>query len=197
MLLKILQTGEHVLRQKARELSREEILSPEIQTLIQSMQETMRHAPGVGLAAPQIGKSLQLAVIEDREEYTRGVSPEQLAERGRSPVDFHVIINPRIALEPTPRVEFFEGCLSIGGFVGIIPRATAVTVTCLNEKAEEKTIKATGWYARILQHEIEHLQGRLCLDRVKLRSFMTIDNYMQYWRDKSLLEIKKELGVED
>ncbi len=96
MRLKIVQSGEEVLRQRARPLSAEEIRSREIHELIEHMRETMRDAPGVGLAAPQIGISIQLAVIEDREEYQASVAPELLAERGRRPVPFHVLINPKI-----------------------------------------------------------------------------------------------------
>src|SRR5689334_24298328 len=107
MRLKIVQAGEPVLRQPARALTREEIRGPEIQQLIEFMRETMRDAPGVGLAAPQIGLPLQLAVIEDREEYLKDVPAHVLAERQRKPVPFHVIVNPSMTLGGT-YVEFFE-----------------------------------------------------------------------------------------
>src|SRR5579864_9303478 len=94
--LKILQVGEKTLRQKARQLSPKEIRDRSIQELIELMRETMRNAPGVGLAAPQIGLPLQLAVIEDREEYHKDIAPGELRERQRRPVPFHAIINPRI-----------------------------------------------------------------------------------------------------
>src|SRR5690348_5032574 len=114
MRLKIVQSGEPVLRQQARALSREEIRRTETQHLIEWMRETMRDAPGVGLAAPQVGLSLQLAVIEDRADLQKAMAAEKLAERGRRPVPFHVIVNPSLALEGQP-VEFFEGCLSVAG----------------------------------------------------------------------------------
>jgi peptide deformylase len=91
--LKIHQVGEPVLRQEARPLSRDEILSEKQQSLIEWMRETMRDAPGVGLAAPQIGLPIQLAVIEDQEEYIKKLAPTQAAERNRVPVTFHVVIN--------------------------------------------------------------------------------------------------------
>jgi len=94
MRLKIVQVGEPVLRQKARPLLQEEIGLPETQQLIEWMRETMRDAPGVGLAAPQIGLGIQLAVIEDRTEYSQGVAAETMAQRERQPVGFHVLINP-------------------------------------------------------------------------------------------------------
>src|SRR5690348_18367202 len=123
MRLKIVQAGEPALRQPARQLSREEISSAEIRQLIDWMRETMRDAPGVGLAAPQVGLSLQLAVIEDPADLQRSMPPEKLAERGRRPVPFHVMINPVLSLAG-PLVEFFEGCLSVPGFFGLVPRAS-------------------------------------------------------------------------
>lgn len=194
-LLDILQAGNPVLRQTARELSSEEILSAPIQKLIEQMKFTMHNAPGVGLAAPQIGESLQLIVIEDRAEYLQKAPPELLALQERKPVAYHVVINPKITLlKESGEKTFFEGCLSIAGFVGFVPRALEVQVTCLNEHAEPVEINARGWYARILQHEIDHLQGKLCIDHARSRSWMTIDNYIKYWRDKSIEEIQKEFG---
>src|SRR5271157_4847646 len=119
MRLKISMVGEAVLRQRARLLSVAEIGSPEIKQLIEHMRETMNDAPGVGLAAPQIGMPLQLAVIEDKREYFAAFSPEQIAERQRKPVPFHVIINPVLQLQGGPEVEFFEGCLSLPGYTAI------------------------------------------------------------------------------
>lgn len=180
MILKILQAGNPVLRQTARQLLPEEILAPAIQHLIECMKETMHDAPGVGLAAPQIGKSLQLIVIHDLPEYTRALTKEQIAERERSPVPFHVVINPSIQIINHENAAFHEGCLSIDGFVGIVPRAKAVQVTCLNEKAETVTLDANGWYARILQHEIDHLHGNLCIDHMQLNTFSTRENYLKF-----------------
>ena len=125
--LKILQLGEKVLRQEARPLAPEEIRSPRIQELIEMMRETMRDAPGVGLAAPQIGLGLQLAVIEDRAEYQKDIAADALAERGRKPLPFHVIVNPVLTLGNQP-VEFFEGCLSVAGFSALVPRTLTARV---------------------------------------------------------------------
>src|ERR1700691_5618380 len=119
-VLKLCEAGEPVLRRPCRALTMEEILSAPIQDLIGSMFETMRAAPGVGLAAPQIGMPLQLAVIEDRQEYIDKLPPEHSAARLRSAILPHVIINPRLTLE-TQTVEFFEGCLSLPGFTAIVP----------------------------------------------------------------------------
>jgi len=194
MRLKISTVGETVLRQRARPLSVAEIRSAEIQQLIQHMRETMNDAPGVGLAAPQVGKALQLAVIEDKQEYFAGFSAEQIAERERQPVPFHVIINPVLHVESAPDVEFFEGCLSLPGYTAIVPRARKVRVGCLDHTGTPQVIEASGWYARILQHEIEHLQGRLYLDRMLSRTFCSLDSYARWWKTKTVNQVKEELS---
>ncbi|MBA3238829.1 MAG: peptide deformylase [Parachlamydiaceae bacterium] len=189
--LDIVQVGHPALRQTAKELSVEEILSPEIQDLIQEMKITMRTAPGVGLAAPQIGRFIQLAVIEDMD--MSHLSPEELVKRDRTPVPFHVIINPHIRLDDSEKVDFFEGCLSLDGFCAVVPRAKSVLVECLNERAEPTVIKAKGWYARILQHEIDHLNATLFIDRAQLQTFMSVENYYARWKGKSVAEIQASL----
>jgi peptide deformylase len=171
MTLEIVQTGHPVLREVARDLTVEEIKSEAVTKLIEEMRETMREAPGVGLAAPQIGLSLQLAVIEDRADYLSEVEPEHLERLQRSPLEFHVIINPKLYPVGDETVEHFEGCLSVAGFGAVVRRALNVRVECLNEHAEPITINAHGWYARILQHEIDHLNGTLYIDRMNSRTF--------------------------
>jgi len=171
MILKIRQIGEQVLRRTARPLSTDEILGRSTQELIESMRETMHDAPGVGVAAPQVGYSLQLIVIEDQHEFIHKLPAHQVTERERRPVPFHVLINPKLTLMGSEIATFFEGCLSVAGFTAVVPRAKRVRVECLNERAEPVTIEAQGWYARILQHEIDHLHGALYIDRMNSRSF--------------------------
>ena len=194
MILKIRQVGESVLRQKALPLSVEECRSQYVRDLIEAMRETMHDAPGVGLAAPQIGVPLQLVVIEDPLEAIQRLSPEQAAERDRRPVPFHVLINPNLTIPEAATAEFFEGCLSLAGYTAIVPRAGRVRVEALNEHAEPLVIDATGWYARILQHEIDHLNGVLYIDRMKSRTFATQDNHFRFWKDKSSREVEQELA---
>src|ERR1041385_5515815 len=141
MKLNILQAGNPILRKPSRALSKDEIRSPSIQELIELMRETMRDAPGVGLAAPQIGESIQLAVIEDRAEYIGNLSPKELAERKRSAIPFHVIINPTLSFPDNASAEFFEGCLSVEGFLAVVARVANVCVPCLDERAEHRTIQ--------------------------------------------------------
>jgi len=191
--LAIVQAGDPVLRRPTRTLRPNEIRSREIRELIDQMKEIMHAAPGVGLAAPQIGQGIQLAVIEDRPEYTRDWTPQQLADRERKPVPFHVIINPKISMLAEDRVEFFEGCLSLSNLMALVPRAKTVRVDCLDEKGEPKVIEASGWYARILQHEIDHLGGGMYVDHMYPRTLMTVENYTNHWRTMPISEIKGAL----
>jgi peptide deformylase len=191
--LDIAQAGNPVLRQHARPLTPADIRSREIQNLIEAMRACMLAAPGVGLAAPQIGLSLQLAVIEDRAEYHKDIEPSVLKERGRCPVPFHVIVNPVLEEIGSDKVEFFEGCLSVAGFSALVARSRAVRVTRLDERGREKVIDAAGWYARILQHEIDHLNGTLYIDRMISRTFTTLDNLAEFWKGKPSDAIKAEV----
>jgi len=154
----------------------------------------MRDAPGVGLAAPQVGLPIQLAVIEDRPEYSKDIPPERLAERQRQSVPFQVLINPRIVSQSEEQIEFFEGCLSLAGFSALVKRSRAVAVEFWDEHCNPQRIEATGWYARILQHEIDHLFGRLYIDRMEPRSFMSLDNLNRYWKDLPVDVIRERLG---
>jgi peptide deformylase len=191
--LKLVQVGEAVLRQMARPLSLEEIRSEYIRQLIRDMHETLRDLPGVGLAAPQVGVSIRLAILEDLPEYSRDLGAEQLASRERRPTPFHVIGNPEIAGHGGGQVEFFEGCLSLGGFTALVPRFRQVSVRCLNEDGEPTVIEASGWYARILQHEIDHLNGAVYVDRMHTRTFMTLENFTRRWKDQSIAEVRRAL----
>ena len=196
MILKIVQAGEPVLRQRARELSLEEMKSPAVRQLIALMRDTMRDAPGVGLAAPQVGVDVRLAVIEDRPEYQMALPPTELAARERAPVEFHVLINPVLVVEDATPVEFFEGCLSVTGFSALVRRARGVRVEAFNEHGEPRTLSARGWYARILQHEIDHLDGTLYIDRMEPRSFMSMDNLRRHWSTRQVSEVRRALGLE-
>src|ERR1043165_7985241 len=179
---KIVQVGDPVLRPRARELASEGPAPSATQELIARMRDTMRDAPGVGLAAPQIGESLQLTVIEDPPQLHAGMAPAQLAERERAAVAFHVLINPTLIIEGDEMVAAYEGCLSFSGFTMIVPRWRRVRVEALDEHGEPVVKIASGWYARILQHEIDHLHGVVCCDRMEPRSLTTQDNHLRYWR---------------
>lgn len=157
-LLTIITPSNPILRKKAKPIS--DPRSPEIQSLIDDMIATMREAPGVGLAAPQVAESLRLAVIEyapDEEELPEGAEPPE--------PKLYVIINPEITTRSEEMVEGAEGCLSIPGYAGNVSRHKAVTVKALNRQGRPIKIKADGWLARIFQHEIDHLDGVLFIDK--------------------------------
>jgi peptide deformylase len=193
--LKIVQVGDAVLRSQARQLSVGEVRSKEIRQLIEWMRHTMNDAPGVGLAAPQVGLPFQLAVIEDKREYMQDIPVEILKERERQPVPFHVIVNPRITSYGGRNVTFFEGCLSLSGFVALVPRSSQVIIECLDDRGEPQTIQASGWHARILQHEIGHLTGELYIDRMISRSFSTLELFNRNWKTKTVAEVQQLLDL--
>ena len=192
--MKIVQVGEVVLRQRARVLMPGEVRGREIRNLIEAMRETMYKAPGVGLAAPQVGVSVQLAVIEDKAEYTKDVPADVLAERERRPVPFQVLINPVLTIEPGETRDFYEGCLSLPGFTALVSRARSVRVDHLDHRGKPRTISAVGWYARILQHEIDHLQGTVYIDRMRPRTFSTLENFGAVSKDRSTPEMAQLFG---
>jgi peptide deformylase len=195
MILKILQVGDPVLRTPARPLSEDEFRNPRLPLLVEMMRLTMRDAPGVGLAAPQIGESLQQGVIEDPAPVVAALAPEERAARQRDPVPFHVLVNPVLrVVDPTP-VEFFEGCLSFSPFQALVPRARAVHVDALDATGAPVAIDAEGWYARILQHEIDHLHGTLCLDHMLPRSLTTRENHERFWHGMPPAAVKRALGI--
>jgi peptide deformylase len=191
---KIVQVGDPVLRRRARELAPGEIATPAIQDLIARMRDTMRDAPGVGLAAPQIGESLQLVVIEDAPQLSAGLTPAQLAERERSAVPLHVLVNPRLTALGDERVWAYEGCLSFAGFTMVVPRWRRVQVEALDEHGQPVVKVASGWYARILQHEVDHLHGVVCCDRMEPRTLATHENHVRHWRSMTVDEARAVLG---
>ena len=125
--------------------------------------------------------------------YISDLSEDELAERQRSAIPFHVIINPKLSVAGNSTAQFFEGCLSVEGYQAVVDRALSVRVECLNELAEAVTINAQGWYARILQHEIDHLNGTLYIDRMKTRTLTTVQNAQRHWNSKSIDEVLAEL----
>ena len=148
-----------VLRRKARPVTK---FDSDLQTLIDDMIETMRAAPGVGLAAPQVGISERLAVIEYAEE-----DDDEEADEAKppKPKKLFVIINPEVIKTSEEMVSGVEGCLSIPMMVGEVDRHQSIQVKALNRHGKQVKIKAEGWLARIFQHEIDHLNGVVFPDR--------------------------------
>lgn len=156
-LRKIVTLPEPVLRRKARTVS---TFDKNLQTLIDDMIETMREAPGVGLAAPQVNVSERLIVVEYAEEEDEEGELEK-------PKKLFAMINPEIVKSSAETLMGVEGCLSIPNLVGEVERHAAIQVKGLNRHGKPMKVKAEGWLARIFQHEIDHLNGILFPDRAK------------------------------
>lgn len=158
-LRKIVTLPEPVLRRKARTVT---TFDKNLQVLIDDMIETMREAPGVGLAAPQVNVSERLIVVEYAEE-----DDEEAEDQPEKPKKLFAMINPEIVKSSAETIIGVEGCLSIPNLVGEVERHAAVQVKGLNRHGKPMKIKADGWLARIFQHEIDHLNGILFPDRAK------------------------------
>lgn len=179
--LKIVTLPDEVLRTRARPVTK---FDDDLQTLIDDMIATMRAANGVGLAAPQIGRSIQLAVIE--------TLPKADEEGNDIPGsrELFVIANPRIVWESREVVDGVEGCLSIPGYVGEVERAYAVRVRAQDRRGKPLKLRLKGWTARIFQHEIDHLNGVLYIDKLTDRE--------NFWTDEEYYEMRQaEAEAED
>jgi len=159
-----------VLRTKARALERSEITSQAIQKLIDDMIETMTEYHGVGLAAPQIHEGLRLFVAAlDVDDEGRGLEPVP-------------VINPEITPIGREMVEDWEGCLSIPDIRGLVARARDIKVRAYDRRGERVELEAHDFAARVIQHETDHLDGVLFLDRMRsLASLTFLDEYSRYW----------------
>ena len=158
-LKQIVYLPEPILRKKAKPVTK---FDKDLQTLIDDMIETMREAPGVGLAAPQINLPMQLAVVE----YAEGEDDDEREEDAPPPQKkLFVLINPEITKVSEEKVLGVEGCLSIPGLIGEVERHEAIQVKALNRHGQPVKLKVDGWMARIFQHEIDHLNGVLFTDK--------------------------------
>ncbi len=169
----IVQTGHPVLRRVAEPVDLNHIGTPEFEELIDFMIEAMRTAPGVGVAAPQIGIPLRVFVLEDS---WGGSDAEDEATRERPLVPLHVVINPTLESVGDEVVHFYEGCLSVTGMAAVVPRHRQVRVKAIDRNGEPIELDWQGWPARMLQHELDHLEGALYIDRMITQSFTTVAN---------------------
>lgn len=185
MLLKIVQAGDSCLSRRAKTVSLSQLKKIETQHLIDLMIATLRDRPGVGLAAPQIGESLQIVVIEDKKEYHEKVPEALLTAQGRKPIPLKVIINPKLEIIDKTEQFFFEGCLSVKGYRAIVPRPRKIFISGLDRHGQTLSMTAEGWLARIVQHEIDHLHGRLYIEAMYPRSLISEQHFTKKWADSS------------
>jgi len=167
-ILKVSRLGHPVLRMESKRVSPETLASPVIQTLIDDMMETMVEYIGVGLAAPQVHESLAIAVIE--------------SHGGRGDIPMTVIVNPEVTVLDEELIEDWEGCLSIPDFRGRVPRWRKLRVNALDRHGKKIQITAEGFFARVIQHEFDHLMGKVYLDRMAdLKTLAHLAEFQRYW----------------
>ncbi|MBI3011088.1 MAG: peptide deformylase [Candidatus Omnitrophica bacterium] len=173
-ILKVARLGHPVIRTPAQAVPKESIPSPPVQRIIDDMIETMREYDGVGLAAPQVHLSKQIAVIEvqDNRRYP-----------GEGPIPLTVLVNPKILNASRRQLEDWEGCLSVHEFRGRVPRAESLEVEAYSRKGEKVRFHAQGFFARVIQHECDHLAGKVFLDRMPTLSTLThLHEFLRYWQ---------------
>jgi len=184
-ILKVARMGHPVLRARARAIDPAEIRSPRIQTLIDDMFETMKEYQGVGLAAPQVHESLRIFVAGFA---PRDPDEEDEDEQGRVPL--MALINPEITPVGETIVEDWEGCLSIPEIRGRVPRARQIVVQAWDRRGKRIELRASGYTARVIQHETDHLDGVLFFDRMRSLDTLTyLEEFGRYW---SREEVKAE-----
>jgi peptide deformylase len=194
-VLPIVECGDPVLRRPAQPVDPSDLRTSELQRLIAQLRATMEAAPGVGLAAPQVGVPIQLAVLQDGPERWGQLTEEERTVRERNGLDFTVLVNPVLRLAGDPeQVSFYEGCLSVPGLTGVVARHRSVRVEALDEDGQPVDQVFSGWAARIVQHEVDHLRGRLYLDRVQTRSLSTAGSYVRLWAGRPPEEAAVSLG---
>ena len=172
MILEVMKLGNPILRKVAEPYTSREIISGKTQALVEDMLETMRAENGVGLAAPQVGVSKQLVVIESKDPEAPNALPTT------------VLFNPVFTHLAEGQVEGWEGCLSVDNLRGRVWRASAVRLEALDRKGKPLVIETGGFFAVVLQHECDHLVGKLFLDRMRdLSTLAQLPEFRQFWSD--------------
>lgn len=189
--LPIVAAGEAVLRGVAEPYDGQ-LDDALLDRFVAALRETMHAAPGVGLAANQVGIPLSIAVVEDRAQGT----PEALEARARTPLPFRVLVNPAYEPEGDTRAAFFEGCLSVPGWQAVVARHAAVRLRGQDEHGRSVDEVFTGWPARIVQHETDHLGGILYLDSALSRSLSTNEAVAEHWSQPTPETAARALGFE-
>lgn len=170
-ILRVSRMGHPVLRRRASPVDRAHIADPDLQRLVDDMIETMVDYEGIGLAAPQVFQSLRLVVLGD---------PELDDEEAGIPLT--ILFNPELSALSEERVSGWEGCLSIPDVRGVVPRAVEVGVRGMDRDGQPVEFVARDFFARVLQHEVDHLDGVLFLDRMDdLHTLTYLEEYQRYW----------------
>ncbi|XP_044519082.1 peptide deformylase, mitochondrial [Gracilinanus agilis] len=171
---RVCQVGEPALRAVAAPVDPAQLAGPEMQALIARLVRVMRAQGAVGLSAPQLGVALQVLAVEFPERLLLTYPHAVRQARRMVPCPLRVFVNPRVRVLDTRLDSFPEGCLSVAGFLACVPRWRAVEIEGLNENGESVVWQASGWPARIIQHEMDHLQGCLFIDKMDSKTFINV-----------------------
>ncbi len=180
MIRPICRMGNPILRIVAAEVKSNEIKTESFSRLLLDMHDSMKHYGGIGIAAPQIGESLQVCLIEleDFNRYGQEVN-----------LPLTVFINPKIEVLNPEAAGYWEGCLSVPGLRGFVERPQHIRVSYLDAKGEKQHLEAKGFLATVIQHELDHLFGTLYVDRIKDLSLLTYqEEFDQFIKEKSSIE---------
>lgn len=181
--LEIARLGNPILRQKAQPVNLEELTAPqsEVQGFIDDMIETMHAEGGVGLAAPQVSRSIQIVILEYHNNERYPGNPE---------IQLTVLVNPVITRYSEETTRGWESCLSLNDLHGLVTRSQAVTVEACDRQGKKMIIEASGFQAVVLQHEIDHLNGLVFLDRMEdLTQLAYMQEFETYWKEKEKTEV--------
>ncbi|XP_058531029.1 conserved oligomeric Golgi complex subunit 8 isoform X2 [Ochotona princeps] len=170
----VCQVGDPVLRTVAAPVEPAQLAGPELQRLVQQLVRVMRRRRCVGLSAPQLGVPLQVLALEFPEALFRACSPRLRELRQMESFPLRVVVNPSLRVLDSRLVTFPEGCESVAGFLACVPRFQAVQLSGLDLRGEPVTWQASGWTARIIQHEMDHLQGCLFIDKMDSTTFTNV-----------------------
>ncbi|XP_008068238.1 peptide deformylase, mitochondrial, partial [Carlito syrichta] len=171
---RVCQVGDPVLRAVAAPVERTQLAGPELRRLVRRLVQVMRRRRCVGLSAPQLGVPLQVLALELPEALCRACAPRLRALRQMEPFPLRVFVNPSLRVLDSRLVVFPEGCESVAGFLACVPRFQAVQISGLNPSGEQVVWQASGWAARIIQHEMDHLQGCLFIDKMDSKTFTNV-----------------------
>lgn len=180
-LLKIAHVGHPILRERSRDVTRAELSSPEMQRFIDDLVETMRDANGAGLAAPQVHFPVRVCAVEVGENPRYPYLPK---------VPLTILVNPKVHVVTDETFENYEGCLSVPNLRGIVHRFAEIELTYWDRAGDEHTKKLRGLTAGTFQHEIDHLDGKLFLDRVEdTKTLTTWADFERFHRDAFVAKI--------
>lgn len=179
MIRPICRMGNPILRKKTEKVSKKYLISDDFALLLNDLKDSMDHYGGIGIAAPQIGVDLQVAIIEL-------VGSNRYGEEINLPLT--AFINPRVEFLSKEEQGFWEGCLSLPGLRGFVERPKKIKVTYWNNRGEEIEMLAEGFLATVLQHELDHLEGVLYIDRIKDTKFISYQEEFQEFIQERTIE---------